>query len=135
VAEQPKIRESKRGEKTSRGFAGLERERLRPGWEIPWGAGGTASTRPSRESARGDGRWAEMPCDYRSGQETSEGTKPKGASGGAIWLNPRPLRGLLGGVPYPEGEARYRGAGTNLRRGAALERAYGTVGGIKASKG
>jgi hypothetical protein len=38
-------------------------------------------------------------------------------------------------VPYPEGENRYLGIDTNLRRGAALERAYGTVGGSKASKG
>lgn len=78
---------------------------------------------------------AVMPRDHRTGQETSERIKPKGASGGATWLNPRPLRGLLGGVPNPEGEVRYFGIDTNLRRGAALERAYGTVGGIKASKG
>jgi hypothetical protein len=38
-------------------------------------------------------------------------------------------------VPNPEEEDRYLGIGTNLRRGAALERAYGTVGGSKAPKG
>jgi hypothetical protein len=74
-------------------------------------------------------------CDRRSGQETSEGEKPKGASDEGAWPNPRPSGGILGGVPNPEGESQHFGATANSRRVAALERAYGTVGGMKAPEG
>jgi hypothetical protein len=38
-------------------------------------------------------------------------------------------------VPDPEGESQHFGAKVNPRRVAALERAYGTVGGMKAPEG
>jgi hypothetical protein len=76
-----------------------------------------------------------MCCDRRSGQETSEGRKPKGASDEGAWPNPRPSGGILGGVPNPEGESQHFGAKVNLRRVAAPERVYGTVGGKKAPEG
>jgi hypothetical protein len=80
----------------------------------------------------GAGQWL---CNRRIGHETSEGAKPREASDGVVWPIPRPPEGIPGGVPNPEGESQRFGAGTNLRRVAALERAYGTVGGKKASKG
>jgi hypothetical protein len=74
-------------------------------------------------------------CDRCSGQETSEGEKPKGASDEGAWPNPRSSGGILGGVPNPEGESQHFGATANPRRVSALERAYGTVGGMKAPEG
>jgi glyoxylate utilization-related uncharacterized protein len=38
-------------------------------------------------------------------------------------------------VPNPEGESQHFGATANPRRVSALERAYDTVGGIKAPEG
>jgi hypothetical protein len=75
-----------------------------------------------------------MPRNHRAEQETSEGRKSKGASDEGVWPNPRPSGGILGGVPHPEGESQHFGAGINLRRVAASERAYGTVRGVKASE-
>jgi len=68
----------------------------------------------------------------------ARGLKEEKAQGGIrrrVWLNPRTACGIPGGVPNPEGEAWHRGAGANLKRVAALERAYGTIGGSKAPKG
>jgi hypothetical protein len=75
------------------------------------------------------------PSGCRVGQETLEGEKPKGASDGGSWLNPRSSEGIPDGVPSPEGEAGRRGDRANSTRVAALETTYGTVGGNKAPKG
>jgi len=134
VAEVPKSREGRRGEKPQGGLP-VSRESGGVRYEKDPGAPAVRSARERVEKAREGMGVGQSLHNRRAGQETLEGEKPREASDGVVWPNPRPPGGILGGVPYPEGESQRFGAGMKPRRVAALERAYGTVGGTKASKG